>query len=227
MNSACSNSRVGVQIRPGSDLGEVRDLGVRELDEVEGAQLDTETSAPARDDHGLAIQARRVDEQPVRRGLPERADVAHDVAGAPLGDGRVGHGRALGAGGLSDQLHGQVGQRGHAADDELAGGLQAHHERLEGLGGVDAQLLDGLLAERAGGRVVLVLVDGKSNAGKIDARAAYARLRGIRDEASTRLGIEESDLALSMGMSRDLEWAIAESATIVRLGTAVFGARRL
>ena len=50
--------------------------------------------------------------------------------------------------------------------------------------------------------------------------------RGIRDEASTRLGIEESDHALSMGISRDLEWAIAEGATIVRLGTAVFGARR-
>ena len=48
-----------------------------------------------------------------------------------------------------------------------------------------------------------------------DVRAAYARL-----------GIEESDLALSMGMSRDLEWAIAEGATIVRLGTAVFGAHR-
>ncbi len=87
MNSACSNSRVGVQIRPGSDLGEVRDLGVRELDEVEGAQLDT--------------------------------------------------------------------------------------------------------------------------------------------EASTRLGIEESDLALSMGISRDLEWAIVEGATIVRLGTAIFGERRV
>ena len=28
-------------------------------------------------------------------------------------------------------------------------------------------------------------------------------------------------------MSRDLEWAIAEGATIVRLGTAVFGERRL
>ena len=57
-------------------------------------------------------------------------------------------------------------------------------------------------------------------------RAAYAQLRGIRDEAASRLGVEESDLALSMGMSRDLEWAIAEGATIVRLGTAIFGERR-
>ena len=58
-------------------------------------------------------------------------------------------------------------------------------------------------------------------------RAAYAQLRGIRDEAATHLGVEESDLALSMGMSRDLEWAIAEGATIVRLGTAIFGTRRV
>ena len=60
-----------------------------------------------------------------------------------------------------------------------------------------------------------------------DVRAAYARLRAIRDEAAERLGVEESALELSMGMSRDLEWAIAEGATIVRLGTAVFGARRV
>ena len=30
-----------------------------------------------------------------------------------------------------------------------------------------------------------------------------------------------------MGMSHDLEWAIAEGATIVRVGTAVFGPPRL
>ena len=33
--------------RPGSDLREVRDLGVRQVHEVEGAQLDAEASAPA------------------------------------------------------------------------------------------------------------------------------------------------------------------------------------
>lgn len=30
---------------------------------------------------------------------------------------------------------------------------------------------------------------------------------------------------LSMGMSHDLEWAIAEGATIIRVGTDVFGKR--
>ena len=68
--------------------------------------------------------------------------------------------------------------------------------------------------------------DRAKRALSVAVRAAYAQLRGIRDEAASRLGVEESDLALSMGMSRDLEWAIAEGATIVRLGTAIFGARR-
>lgn len=48
----------------------------------------------------------------------------------------------------------------------------------------------------------------------------------VSGEASARLGVNESDLALSIGMSRNLEWAIAEGTTIVRLGTAIFGARR-
>jgi len=29
-----------------------------------------------------------------------------------------------------------------------------------------------------------------------------------------------------MGMSHDLEWAIAEGATMIRVGSAVFGARQ-
>jgi hypothetical protein len=31
---------------------------------------------------------------------------------------------------------------------------------------------------------------------------------------------------LSMGMTGDFEWAIAEGSTMVRIGTALFGARR-
>lgn len=60
-------------------------------------------------------------------------------------------------------------------------------------------------------------------------RAGYARLRGLRDEALVRSERGEWELAgaweLSMGMSSDLEWAIAEGATMVRVGTAVMGAR--
>lgn len=55
-------------------------------------------------------------------------------------------------------------------------------------------------------------------------RAGYAKLREIRDTVLTQgaTGAHE----LSMGMSNDLEWAIAEGATIVRIGTAAFGPRR-
>ena len=61
-------------------------------------------------------------------------------------------------------------------------------------------------------------------------RAGYARLRDIRDSALVRAesganpGLANA-WELSMGMSSDLEWAIAEGATIVRIGTAVMGRR--
>jgi pyridoxal phosphate enzyme (YggS family) len=57
-------------------------------------------------------------------------------------------------------------------------------------------------------------------------RRAYADLRRIRDEvaSSGAPGTAEA-IELSMGMSGDLEEAVAEGATIVRLGSAVFGPR--
>jgi pyridoxal phosphate enzyme (YggS family) len=50
-------------------------------------------------------------------------------------------------------------------------------------------------------------------------RAAFARLRQLRD------GLHGGLDTLSMGMSHDLEAAIGEGATWVRVGTALFGAR--
>ncbi|MEC5399430.1 YggS family pyridoxal phosphate-dependent enzyme [Uliginosibacterium sp. H1] len=54
-------------------------------------------------------------------------------------------------------------------------------------------------------------------------RSRFARLRALRDELNQRFGLEMD--TLSMGMSGDLELAIAEGATIVRVGTAIFGNR--
>jgi pyridoxal phosphate enzyme (YggS family) len=54
-------------------------------------------------------------------------------------------------------------------------------------------------------------------------RAVFRRLRELREQLG-RDGIALD--TLSMGMSGDLEAAIAEGATIVRVGTDVFGARR-
>lgn len=54
-------------------------------------------------------------------------------------------------------------------------------------------------------------------------RAYFAQLRGLRDELATH-GFRLD--TLSMGMSADIEAAIAEGATMVRVGTAIFGARQ-
>lgn len=53
-------------------------------------------------------------------------------------------------------------------------------------------------------------------------RSPFAQLRKLRDELN-RQGLQLD--TLSMGMSHDFVAAIAEGATIVRIGTAIFGAR--
>ncbi len=54
------------------------------------------------------------------------------------------------------------------------------------------------------------------------ARPHFAELRSLRDELKTSFtGIEE----LSMGMSGDFEVAIEEGATMIRVGSAIFGPR--
>ena len=54
-------------------------------------------------------------------------------------------------------------------------------------------------------------------------RGRFAQLRALRDELN-RGGLALD--TLSMGMSADLEAAIAEGATMVRVGTAIFGERK-
>jgi pyridoxal phosphate enzyme (YggS family) len=56
------------------------------------------------------------------------------------------------------------------------------------------------------------------------ARGFFRRLRALRDEAVS-LGVL-GGAQLSMGMSDDFEVAIEEGATLVRVGTAIFGERR-
>ena len=55
-----------------------------------------------------------------------------------------------------------------------------------------------------------------------DSRPCFRRLRELRDEVREHIeGFEE----LSMGMSADYEVAVEEGATMVRIGTALFGER--
>ncbi len=58
--------------------------------------------------------------------------------------------------------------------------------------------------------------------GLVAQRLPFARLRELLEDLRRRgLGLD----TLSMGMSDDLEAAVLEGATIVRVGTALFGAR--
>ncbi|HOK04081.1 MAG TPA: YggS family pyridoxal phosphate-dependent enzyme [Victivallales bacterium] len=55
-------------------------------------------------------------------------------------------------------------------------------------------------------------------------RKVFAGLRELRDEIQEKFGF--TSLELSMGMSSDYKSAIAEGATILRIGTAIFGERK-
>ena len=58
-----------------------------------------------------------------------------------------------------------------------------------------------------------------------ESRPIFAALRRLRDQqaAPSRPNVQLAEL--SMGMSHDLEVAVAEGATLLRVGTAIFGAR--
>jgi hypothetical protein len=55
------------------------------------------------------------------------------------------------------------------------------------------------------------------------AERCFARLRELRDQLATKFGVALPEL--SMGMSDDLEAAVRQGSTLVRVGTALFGKR--
>lgn len=65
---------------------------------------------------------------------------------------------------------------------------------------------------------------GPLSESETEIRRAFALLRDFRDRLAERYR-ESAPLELSMGMSDDLEYAIREGSTMVRIGTAIFGPR--
>ena len=57
-------------------------------------------------------------------------------------------------------------------------------------------------------------------------RPFFVKLRELRDEYKRRGAFGEAPGELSMGMTHDFEVAIEEGATMVRIGTAIFGERQ-
>lgn len=71
-------------------------------------------------------------------------------------------------------------------------------------------------------RVVGAMTMAPFDAGEADLRAVFGGARRVRDELA-QAGHPAKEL--SMGMSGDFEIAVEEGATLVRLGTVLFGIR--
>jgi PLP dependent protein len=106
-----------------------------------------------------------------------------------------------------------TGQAGSIGFDEgwFAESSSRDGELVQGIGELTAARVDGLMT-------MARLDDSDSGA-----RARFGRLRELRDALAERLGRPLPEL--SMGMSSDAEAGIAEGATLVRIGTALFGPR--
>ena len=90
-------------------------------------------------------------------------------------------------------------------------------------GGVTPEALLDMAGELGGGSVIGLMTIARMGAPEDEAKATFRRLRELRDRAREASGEPLGEL--SMGMSDDAESAAAEGATLVRIGTALFGSR--
>ena len=182
----------------------------------------------------------------VTKGQPvEVCQAAVSLGLAVLGENRVQE--ALGK---MDEVPGAVWHLvGHLQTNKVR-----HTHRFALIQSLDSVRLAGALAERGGAEVLLEVnvareaqkhgvppEEAVTTAARVaellvmrgfmamgptlrDPRPAFAELRRLRDEAQQHLGIALP--ILSMGMSDDLESAVAEGTTMLRIGRALFGERR-
>ena len=96
-------------------------------------------------------------------------------------------------------------------------------------GGVSPKALAPLVesivqAELTGIRLRGLMTIGPRGGTEIELRRCFSTLRELLDATSARFGLTDFD-QLSMGMTTDLEPAILEGATMVRIGSGIFGPR--
>ncbi len=126
-----------------------------------------------------------------------------------------------------ERLGNELNRRAESAGRSLEVLLQVDLSGEPNKGGVAPDALPTLLAAAAGWPRLkirgLMAVPAPVETPEA-ARPAFARLRTLRDALRDEAGA--ADLSeLSMGMSGDFEIAVEEGATMVRVGTAIFGAR--
>lgn len=121
--------------------------------------------------------------------------------------------------------------------ERLADQLAARDERREvlmqvntsgaasqfGVAPEEAEALAAVIAARPELEWTGLMTIGRFSENPEDTRDCFQALRGLRDRLRDRFARPLP--VLSMGMSGDLEVAVEEGATLVRVGSAVFGAR--
>ena len=126
-----------------------------------------------------------------------------------------------------EDLVAEVGRRAAAEGKTITGYVEVNTSGDPGKHGVPPEeampLLERARHEKAIALAGLMTI-GPLLGGPEGARGSFRALARLRDEA-VAAGLLPAGAGLSMGMSDDFEIAIEEGATIVRIGSALFGPR--
>ena len=115
----------------------------------------------------------------------------------------------------------------NAGEEETKSGLDVHEAEafLEDLEKRAGAAVDGKSENFPHLRFRGLMTIGKNTGVAEDSRECFAFLRGLRDKFLAKGGAFAHFDQLSMGMTGDLEVAIEEGSTMIRVGTALFGER--
>lgn len=107
--------------------------------------------------------------------------------------------------------------------------LEINTSRESAKFGFDPNKIDELLQclEIDGIDVNGLMTVGPLTADEKTIRTAFVKLRELLEKINNQTSSSKKLIELSMGMSGDFEIAVEEGATMVRLGTVLFGARRI
>jgi hypothetical protein len=191
---------IAVTKRVGAEkVREAARLGMRDFGEnyVQEARQKVEATGPGPTWHMIGhVQANKV------KYIPRLFDYVHTVDRWELLEALDGYGKTLSV--LFEvNLSGETQKHGTTKD-----GLRSMLDRVGRLGFV---------------RPIGLMTVPAYAADPNDARPAFSTLREMLHEMNKEFGMEMTEL--SMGMSGDFEVALEEGATMIRVGTALFGER--
>jgi hypothetical protein len=125
---------------------------------------------------------------------------------------------------LVDKLQNRLAQEGRALDVFVQVNTSGEASKF-GVAPRDASALIRHLQRAERLRLRGLMTIGRLGATPEAARPSFAMLRALRDQLLAEGTLHFGQAELSMGMSADFEIAIEEGATLVRVGSAIFGER--